>query len=95
MGDMNSIGTNTRLGGLAICLLAFPLSIAIAETDWESTIRQNTPANIELTSIQEEETKVVLRGTANSNPDFANYMRALSEDAGEPELAQVTREDDN
>ena len=92
---MNSGGKKATMGWLAICiLLAFPFRVAIAQTDWETTIRQNTPADIELTSIQEEETKIVIRGTANSNPDLAKYMRALPENVGEPELAQVTREDD-
>ncbi len=92
---MNSGGKKATMGWLAICILfAFPFRVAIAQTDWETTIRQNTPADIELTSIQEEETKIVIRGTANSNPDLAKYMRALSENVGEPELAQVTREDD-
>ena len=91
---MNSIG-RTAMGWLTTCvLLVAPCSIATAQTDWESTIRQNTPADIELTSIQEGETEIVIRGTANSNPDLAKYMRALSENVGDPELAQVTREDD-
>ncbi len=91
---MNSIG-KACMGWLTTCvLLVVPYSIATAQTDWESTIRQNTPADIELTSIQEEETEIVIRGTANSNPDLAKYMRALSETVGKPELIQATREDD-
>jgi hypothetical protein len=87
-------GTMACSGWLAICSLVFLFSVVIAETDWESTIRKNTPADIVLTSIQEEGTKVVIRGTANSNPDLAEYTRTLSGSVGEPKLAQVTREDD-
>ena len=63
-------------------------------TNWESAIRQNTPSDIELTSIQEEETKIVIRGKANSNPDIGKYMRTLSETVGEPSLLEARREDD-
>ncbi len=92
---MNSIGTKAYMGWLAICvLLVPPFCVANAQTNWESAIRQNTPSDIELTSIQEEETEIVIRGKANSNPDIGRYMRTLSETVGEPSLLQAKLEDD-
>lgn len=92
---MNGFGAKATTGWLAIIvLLAVPIAVANAQESWEDTIRQNTPASIELTSLRKEDTRIVLRGTANSNPDLAKYRRTLSENVGEPELAQVTREDD-
>ena len=91
---MNGIGTKAYMGWLAIgVLLVSPFCVASAQTNWESVIRQNTPTNIELTSIQEEEMKVVVRGKANSNPDLGRYMRTLLETVGEPSLVQTKRED--
>ena len=92
---MKRIGAKAYMGWLATCvLLASPIRVANAQTDWESRIRQNTPTNIELSSIEEEETRIVIRGTANSNPDIAEYMRALLENVAEPSLLQITREAD-
>ena len=91
---MNRIGTKAYMGWLAICvLLVSPFCVANAQTNWEGAIRQNTPINIELTSIQEEETEIVIRGKANSNPDLGKYMRTLLETVGEPSLVQTKRED--
>ena len=81
------------LGMTTLALLAFPVRVANAQTNWESAIRKNTPSHIELTSIQEGETKLVIRGKANSNPDLGMYMRTLSETVGEPSLDQTRRED--
>ena len=82
------------MGWLVICVLvASPFCVANAQTNWESAIRQNTPSSIELTSIQEGETKIVIRGKANSNPDLGKYMRTLLESVGEPSLDQAKRED--
>ena len=92
---MKSIDTTACKGWLATCvLLASSFCVANAQTSWESEIRKNTPTNIELASIQEEGTRIVIRGTANSNPDIAEYMRTLLENVAEPSLLQITREAD-
>ena len=79
----------------ALILIALVGSLRLAPaSDLTEQVKAVTPANIELTSVEEEEADTVLiKGKASENADIAAYLRVLDTEFGLPDLESIQRKD--
>ena len=66
-----------------------------AQSEWDERIAAITPANIELTDVEETDGYITIKGTAKNNADISALMRAVQKSKlGDPDLQQIKRMND-